>query len=338
LNSFQKPVNRIFLAIISSPIVIKIVFIFLISYSIWHTSSIVKQHFMKKIHKLALHIYFVIRNTKPVWNFLNRKARLLFFKNKPQLNSEQQRISEELRRTGISVSSLDALFPGQNLLETLNAYAQSLNADEAEQGKKKFLKKYWDRNPIFSLENPFVSFLLSPAIIDVVNTYMGLFTKLKYYDLALTIPVPPEAKAVQSQRWHRDPEEKKICKVFIYLNDVDETTGPFIYVLESNADGKFGKLFPQKTPEGIYPAEGAVEKAIPAQNIKKMTGKAGTVIFCDTSGIHKGGYATAKERLMFTGFFTSTSYTEKPYYSFEPSFSLENSSLSTPAQFALQLN
>ena len=29
-------------------------------------------------------------------------------------------------------------------------------------------------------------------------------------------------------------------------------------------------------------------------------GKAGTMIFCDTAGIHRGGYATKNERIMFT--------------------------------------
>nr|MDQ2933242.1 hypothetical protein [bacterium] len=253
---------------------------------------------IERPYKSILHFYFKIRNTKPIWELLNRKSRILFATNKPELTDVQKRLVTDIRRDGIAVTTLDELFPGQNMLGTLNTYAQSLNPEVAEQGKKRFLKKYWDRYPVFTLNNPFVKLVLEKNILDVVNTYMDMYTKLKYYDLALTIPVSEGTEAVQSQRWHRDPEEKKICKVFIYMNDVDSETGPFTYVQQSNHDGIFGSLFPQKTPEGVYPPVGAVEKTIPAENIKTMTGKAGTLIFCDTSGIHKGGYATKNERLM----------------------------------------
>jgi ectoine hydroxylase-related dioxygenase (phytanoyl-CoA dioxygenase family) len=140
-----------------------------------------------------------------------------------------------------------------------------------------------------------------------------MWTKLVYYDLALTLPVG-ESAPVQSQRWHRDPEEKKICKVFIYLNDVDENTGPFTFVLGSQYGGKYGHLFPQKTPEGSYPNEEILLKKIDPRDIKLMTAPKGTVIFCDTSGLHRGGYAKTKERLMFTAFFSAPTNSEKPWY------------------------
>jgi hypothetical protein len=294
---------------------------------------------MKKIllpiQKAILRIYFSIRTTPFVWRMLNREGISLLEKSNPALSQEQTRLIEELKKNGIAVTTLDTLFPGKNMLQTLVSYSKTLNSDEAEQGKKKFLRKYWDRYPLFDLKNPFVKMTLDTTVVDVINGYMNMYTKLKYYDLALTIPMPAGSEAVQSQRWHRDPEEKKICKIFVYLNDVDETTGPFTYVYQSNHDGKWGHLFPQKPPEGVYPADGAVEKAIPAEDIKVMTGKAGTVIFCDTSGIHKGGYATGKERLMFTGFFAAQSYSEKPYYSFPEGFDVERSQLSTPAKYAI---
>lgn len=238
----------------------------------------------------------------------------MFNSHKPTLNATQNRILNSLKVDGIAITSLDDLFPGENMLSKLQSYASSLKPETAEQGKKLFLQKYWDKHPIFDLSNPFLKLTLTPTIMNVVNSYMGMWTKLKYYDLALTIPVPEGTTAVQSQRWHRDPEEKKICKVFIYLSDVDETSGPFTHVKQSNYGSKFGSLFPQYTPEGVYPPEGAVEKNIPSEYYLKATAPAGTVIFCDTSGIHRGGYATKKSRLMYTAFFSSGSYSEKAWY------------------------
>lgn len=287
--------------------------------------------------KYLLHLYFKARNTRPVWKLINSKAIDLLSKNKPSLDSEQKRIVDEMKKTGIAVSTLDTLFPGQNMLQILSDYSKTLHPEEAAQGKKLYLKKYWDRYPKFDLSNPFLKITLEKKVMDIANSYMEMWTKLKYYDLAMTLPVPAGASAVQSQRWHRDPQEKKIFKMFIYLNDVGDDAGPFYHVLESNHDGKYGNLFPQKTPEGIYITEEEINKSIPPENIKKMTGKAGTVIFCDTSGIHKGGYATKNERLMFTSFFTSTSYIEKPAYSFPNDTKIDKLPLTPEAKFAITL-
>ena len=289
-----------------------------------------------KLKKYLLHLYFKARNTKLVWEFLNGKAIDMLAKNKPSLDGEQKRIIEEIKRTGIAVTTLDTFFPNQNLLQKLVDYSKTLHPEEAEQGKKLYLKKYWDRYPVFNLNNPFLKLTLEKRVLDIANEYMGMWTKLKYYDLAMTLPVPAGADAVQSQRWHRDPQEKKIFKMFIYLNDVGDDAGPFYYVVESNDDGKYGELFPQKTPEGIYVKEEDLLKKISSENIKKMTAPAGTVIFCDTSGIHKGGYATKNERLMFTSFFTSISFKEEPAYKLN-SDSKESLPLSPEAKFSIAL-
>lgn len=73
----------------------------------------------------------------------------------------------------------------------------------------------------------------------------------------------------------------------------------------SQFGGRYGHLFPQRPPSGIYPPAGAVEELVKEADIKYCTGRAGTVIFCDTSGLHKGGYATGAERIMFTDGFQS---------------------------------
>lgn len=148
--------------------------------------------------------------------------------------------------------------------------------------------------------------IFNQKILDIVNSYFGAWSKFYYLTLNLTKPMLKSAVPVMSQNWHRDPEDKKTRKVFIYLNDVQENTGPFIYVLGSQDGGKYGKFFPQKKPpKGAYPPIGAVEARVHANDIKTYTGEAGTVIFVDTAGLHRGGYATEKERIMFTAGFLS---------------------------------
>jgi hypothetical protein len=291
------------------------------------------------IKKILLHYYFSIRTWWPFWFFiLNARARALFSKHRPTLNQTQKNIAEELGKSGIAVTSLEELFPEKNLLEELRHYAEEIEGSiSSPETKKKFLLEYWPLKPLLNTANPFLQFTLSHTLRDIVNTYMNMFTRMKYYHLAKTIPVPPGEAPVQSQRWHRDPEEKRMCKVFIYLSDVDEGSGPFMYVPQSVYGKKWGHLFPQKTPEGIYPPEGAVEKIIPQKEIKTMTGKAGTVIFCDTTGIHRGGYAVQNERIMFTAFYTSSTYSDKPSYIKPENFSLPPELNTKSARYALHL-
>jgi ectoine hydroxylase-related dioxygenase (phytanoyl-CoA dioxygenase family) len=121
-----------------------------------------------------------------------------------------------------------------------------------------------------------------------------------------TIVVPIDSEAYLSQRWHRDPEDKKLVKVFMYINDVDEGTGPFTYVVGSQYGGKWRYLFPQRPPAGSYPIQGGVEKIVKQSDIKVCVAPAGTIIFCDTSGLHKGGFSTEKSRLMSMSCFVSS--------------------------------
>jgi hypothetical protein len=123
------------------------------------------------------------------------------------------------------------------------------------------------------------------------------------------------AAPIQSQRWHRDPEEKRLMKFFVYLSDVDENAGPFTYVKGSAYKTKpYGKLFPQKLPMGIYPPDNSVEEMIDSSAIISATGVKGTVIFCDTAGLHRGGHARSKSRLLFTAFYPSSWWTESKRY------------------------
>jgi hypothetical protein len=87
-----------------------------------------------------------------------------------------------------------------------------------------------------------------------------------------------------SQSWHRDPEDSQITKVFIYFSDVDESSGPFEYVLSSPW------CYFDVCEPGKYPAVEVNESVIHPQLFAKVTGKIGTVAFCQTSGLHKGGH------------------------------------------------
>jgi hypothetical protein len=102
---------------------------------------------------------------------------------------------------------------------------------------------------------------------------------------------------VASQRWHRDPEDEHVVKVFVYFSDVDEEAGPFEYVRGSTAGGRYGHLWPWGDGPRYPPAD-ELEASVAAEDRLAVTGSAGTVILCDTGGFHRGGFARTKPRIL----------------------------------------
>lgn len=263
---------------------------------------------LKNLIRRYLWLHFKLRQAWPVWYYLlNRKGRVLYRKHPPRLDAFQQRIVRDLRTTGLAVTHLDELFPGENLLPVLQRYIQSIEASAKTKGSKPFLQYFWDAVPTLDSQNPFVRIALHARTVNIAHAYLGMFGRLYYLTLNRTVPVPAGSGAMGSQRWHRDYDDRRLCKLFIYLNDVDEASGPFTYIPTSIRGLRWGHLFPQRPPLGSYPREEELARVINLGEARVNTGRAGTVIFCDTSGLHRGGYATQKERIMFTAAYRSNS-------------------------------
>ena len=257
-------------------------------------------------HLFVVHPYCGLRQLMPVWQYVsNQESRRMFNQHPPQLDEVQKHVVRDFQRDGVAVSHLDELFPDRYLLSRLQQYTRERIALAEVKSGKQFLRYLWDAVPQFDFDNPFLKIALDSRVLDIINSYLGMWGKFYFFTLNITDPVAPGAKPVQSQRWHRDSEDKRIPKIFIYLNDVDEDAGPFICVKESHYGGKWRSLFGQRPPHGSRAPFGRVEQIVPEQDIKLCTGRAGTVVFFDTSGLHKGGYATKKERIMFTGVYAS---------------------------------
>lgn len=223
------------------------------------------------------------------------------------------------------------------MLEVLRSDMEARGQIEGAQVRKKgFLHPYWDEKSQFDLSNPFFALSLRPEVLSIVNSYDHMWRRCNYLHLTETVPVGDSAPT-HSQRWHRDPEEKRMVKVFIYLNDIDEEAGPFTYIKRSQFKSpKYGSLFPQKLPEGVYPAEDKVISAVDQKDIVVATGKAGSVIFCDTAGLHRGGYAKSKSRYMFTAFYPSTHWSQPTLFTIADS--VRTAPLSAEARYALYLS
>jgi hypothetical protein len=216
---------------------------------------------------------------------------------------------ESLRRDGIAVVDVRELVGDELWAEAL-ADVEPFVAEQvarldtlAEQPQHKdevIVRRFElrDDGPArLALDSPWLQIGVADAVLEVVNEYRGLATKLFYVDNWFTPPFASADQRIASQRWHRDPEEEHVVKTFLYLADVDEDGGPFEYVKGSAPGNRYGDVFPYGG-KVKNPSDEDLAANVPAEEHATMTGPAGTMIFCDTSGFHRGGYARARPRVM----------------------------------------
>jgi hypothetical protein len=85
-------------------------------------------------------------------------------------------------------------------------------------------------NGAFATDHPFVRYALQPGVLRILGDYMHDLPQLS--DVLLTLSRPTENKPLSySQLWHLDHDDKRVCKLFIYLTDVRDTAdGPLTFI------------------------------------------------------------------------------------------------------------
>ena len=260
----------------------------------------------------------------------NRASRRSFADSHPQLDDVQQRIVSELSVDGYCVLPFAELFPDvrespwRAIEEQADRFVAETEAalDGNREGLrvragKEFVIRLHSYGVDVGLDDPWFATCASHRMLDIANTYLGLWSKLEYVDMWYSVPQPPDADRISSQRWHRDFNDKHLLKVFLYLVDVDTGTGPFEYVPGSAPGGRHADAWPWRPLGENYPPDGELETRIPEDGIRTFTAPKGTLVFCNTSGFHRGGFATEKPRVLATVTYSSPaslkSLTERSY-------------------------
>ncbi|MER3410157.1 MAG: hypothetical protein C4305_01275 [Thermoleophilia bacterium] len=291
-----------------------------------------RTRFAARVHRVALALERRgIRATYELHDRLlsNRLARRRFAQRPPQLDGKQQALVQALDRDGYAVASWVDFFQDEALWREIEAQGArfrakteaALSGEGAEELKrhagKEFVVRLYSYGVDLGLDDPWFRACLSRRLLDVANAYLRLWSKLEYVDLWYSIPQPADAERRASQRWHRDYNDRHLLKAFLYLADVDEEAGPFQYVPGSQPGGPYASAW-RWQPLGItYPPEEELARRIPAEAVKTFTAPKGTLILCNTSGFHRGGFATGKPRLLATCTYSSpaslASLTERSY-------------------------
>lgn len=267
------------------------------------------------------------RRFELTWRYVfNLQPTLAYQFSRCSLSGETARVLSDLNRCGIAITTAQALLGDSSSYNELSMVVNGLEDDLTNQlksartatgdtdalGRKTFIVELLGPRPVLDPNTVYAHFALQEPILQIANGYFGMYTRLRYYNIWHTFAT--QAKARESQLWHRDREDYFILKVFVYLSDVDDGAGPFTYAVGSHLKGKLRR-------EPAYALEGNVKRSDDSQMAEivsperwvKAAGPKGTIVFADTRGYHKGGLARERDRIMYTCMFTSHASQSKEF-------------------------
>jgi hypothetical protein len=141
-------------------------------------------------------------------------------------------------------------------------------------------------------------FGLHPELLRLAEAHIGLPVAYDGVTVQYTVA---DGRQVSTRDWHRDREDRRMIKLAIYLNDVDEAGGPF-------------QLLPGERPGRAFYLSEKSDAELRAAPPISCEGAAGTVVFADTARyFHRGKPATSRDRAaLFFSYFAKKP--QRPYF------------------------
>ena len=233
---------------------------------------------------------------------LNRKSSLKFSLKQQSLPSEAHPIVAKLRKDGVAKVQFTDLLPSKlwEELSTIQYQTPETHISDKVYAYFHLPERKYDPDSIYA------RIAAHPTIKAIAQAYYKMDApQLAYYDVWENFPTPGEAQ--NAQLWHRDRDDLKILKIFIYLTDVTEKNGPFYYASGTHLEGTIKKKPP------FFLENGKVERStdeqmatvVPKTSWQNGIAPRGTIVFADTHGYHKGGHVQEGRRLLFVAMYLS---------------------------------
>lgn len=224
----------------------------------------------------------------------------------PILSTTDLTLVENLKDKGIVVTSLAALsIPSTpQMFESAKSLMSEIPKNISS-NKNEFIIHASSEQMMEHLE----IFLwgLQQRLINIIEAYIGL--PVAYHGSYFRRDIANQVQQ-KSRLWHLDKEDRKVLKIIVYLNEVNDDGGPFQYIPQSFS----AKIARSLRYNYGYIKDKTMQQVISPLNWKSCTGPSGTVIIADTANIfHRGKIPIYSDR--FTIFFDYTSRTPKhPFY------------------------
>ncbi len=252
----------------------------------------------------------------------NRRSRRLYRSAAEPIDDLQRQLVARLDADGYATIPFTELFADDALWTEVERQG-SMFIDDTERGlaleadasspsglKRRVGKEFVVRansfeGVVLGLDDAWFRACTSPRLLGIANAYLRMWAKLSYVDLWYTAPQAVGSERVASQQWHQDFDDQHLLKAFLYFVDVAADAGPFEYVPGSQAGGRYLETWPWSPMGTRRVPEEEVNGRVAPDAIKTFTAPKGTVILCNTSGLHRGGFATARPRALATATYCS---------------------------------
>ena len=206
------------------------------------------------------------------WRWVRNPASSRSFRKKPpKLNALQERLVEELHCTGVAICHFDELFQDEGLWRDLSAQVSEFSSSDEVQSvirkrqqdfeeKQDFravehyiITKYpQDRKPLITASNTLLNFGLNSLMLDVVNSYLGMWSKLIYFDMWYTFLSTTIREFFRSDGIVIPRTAGRFARFFISIRSTG--AGAMEYLLGSHVGGPYEQVFPWSDPlEMPYP-------------------------------------------------------------------------------------
>ncbi|MHC5610689.1 MAG: phytanoyl-CoA dioxygenase family protein [Nostoc sp.] len=225
-------------------------------------------------------------------------ARWQHSRNLPALEGRDRNILNALKKDGVCVTTLTDL--GLNSSpELLKAAYHQLS--QMENTNNDHLEQKWPQISTVTGLPEFYAWGIEKRLLNIIENYIGL--PVAFHGVHLRKDFNNKHQ-FGTLLWHSDAEDRRIIKIFIYLNDVKQKTGPFEYIprsLTSLFSWNYFRLYYKLWKSGYMGIDDEeVKPVIPKSAWKSCPGPAGTVIIVDTkNALHHGTVRTEDRSALF---------------------------------------
>ncbi|MEY9255551.1 hypothetical protein ABH989_002967 [Bradyrhizobium ottawaense] len=150
-----------------------------------------------------------------------------------------------------------------------------------------------------------------PIVLSAVADSLGAKPTISYMTAWWSIAHGEAAK--EAELYHRDVDDLRFIKLFVYLTDVDEGSGPHAFVRGTHKVDKLTEI--------RRLSEAEVAREFGADNMLSFTGSAGTAFIENTYGVHRGVPPTTRTRLLFQVLYSLAEYVggpKRPVMDYQP--------------------
>jgi Phytanoyl-CoA dioxygenase (PhyH) len=231
-----------------------------------------------------------------------RLNRATYTRQIPKLSASDQTIANALEQDGVHITSLEALgiAATPTLLDAAAKHLQDMKAVMAADPTKQ--DKFGSvANPaypqIFTVTDlaEFSSWACEPRLLNIVENYVKV--PIQYRGVHLRRDFANE-NPVTTELWHRDLEDRRMVKIFVYLTEATDEYGPLEYIPKSRVsywlDRHLQKTIGTKGRMGLTDAE--MNEIIPRSEWRRCSVPVGSVVFADPVAIFHHGKSRSQER------------------------------------------